>query len=76
MIKNDLRKDMKTLIPAGIDFVNLGVNEFAYLRPVKIDGIEGVGIHTADGKLAAFAATEDQARSAISEHNLNPVSLH
>jgi hypothetical protein len=58
------------------DFLSLGLDQWAYVRPITQDGGEAFAIHAADGTRVAAFATREAAFSAILHHDMEPLQLH
>ncbi len=58
------------------DFLAMGVNNLAYVKPVVIDGQPLFAIHAADGAQIAVMANLGVAHAAIRQHDMEPVSVH
>jgi len=58
------------------DFVTLGVNVVAFVKPVMVDSQTGFAICAADGRQMAVVGDHDQAVAAILQNDLEPVSVH
>jgi|GEM_PF-505149 len=68
------------------DFAQLGVNDVAYIRAVRVDdqGNEtddenasvGWSIHAADGERIGMAPGRDLAVAATLQHDMQPLSVH
>ncbi len=54
----------------------LGVSHIAYVKPVKVNGIDGFAIHAADGTPMAVAGDRAVAVAAILQHEMQPLSVH
>ena len=71
----DRRTTMLSLTPSELAL--LGVEEFAYVRPVvEDDGAVRFAIHRAEGSQVAVVADRDTAFAAVRQHGLEPVSVH
>lgn len=57
-------------------FAEFGVDEFAYIKPVKVQGNWAFGIFGADGKALGVAPNQHTALAAIREHAMQPQTLH
>ncbi|QDH15680.1 DUF1150 family protein [Oecophyllibacter saccharovorans] len=57
-------------------FRQLGLQEMAYIRPVRHEGAPAVGIHAADGTPMAIVADEATALAAIRDNNLAAALIH
>ena len=67
------------------EFAALGMEAFAYIKPIELQGQTAEGEETsmpafaicaADGKQLAVAANRDAAWAAVVQHGLEPLSLH
>jgi hypothetical protein len=58
------------------DFMALGRQDVAYVKPIVEQGRAAYAIHTADGKLAAVAETRELAFATIRQNDLEPVSVN
>ena len=58
------------------DWANFGLQEIAYIRPVVVDGVSAVTIHSADGTPIGAAPTVDLAMAAIIQHEMEPARVH
>lgn len=57
------------------DFLALGVQQLAYIRPVIIDGAKVYSIHAADGTQLAIHDDEIAAMALTRENALQPLSV-
>ena len=55
---------------------SLGMAQFAYVKPVLMNGVVAYAIHAADGTPMALAGDRDLAVAAILEHDLTPTLVH
>ncbi len=58
------------------DFEVLGLEQLAYVKPVKVDGRTAFAVHAADGTEIAVMSDLEVARAAIRQHDMEPVSVH
>lgn len=58
------------------DLAALGLQEVAYVKPVRVEGNTAYAVHAADGTEMAVLADRDIAFAAIRQHDLRPVSVH
>lgn len=58
------------------DFMLLGIEQMAYVKPVEIDGHTAFAVHAADGTEIAVLAQRDLAFATVRQHDLEPVSVH
>lgn len=54
----------------------LGVSHIAYLKPVVVNGLQGIAIHAADGTPMAVAGNWDIAAAVVMQHEMLPLSVH
>ena len=57
-------------------FVALGVDRLAYVRPAVVEGRTVYAIHNADGNEIGVMAERDIAFAAVKQHDMEPVSVH
>lgn len=57
-------------------FVALGVDRLAYVRPAVVEGRTVYTIHNADGNEIGVMAERDIAFAAVKQHDMEPVSVH
>lgn len=69
----DLLKDMTPR-----DFLKIGIDEIAYVRPMSVCGVEKkvYAIHAADGTQLSVMETLDLARATLAHNDLMQVTLH
>lgn len=58
-----------------MDFLILGREEIAYMRPTQIDGEEAIELHAADGTMISVLASEELAAAMARQQDLKPVAL-
>jgi hypothetical protein len=58
------------------DFALFGNGEFAYIRPVSVNGEEAFAVHSADGLTLAVITDLDVAVAVVRQNELVPLSLH
>lgn len=58
------------------DFVLLGVNHVAYVKPVEVDGRQAFAIHAADGTQIKLLADQALAIATIRQNSLEPLWVH
>ena len=59
-----------------LDFLVLGREEIAYMRPISIDGEEAVELHAADGTTISVLDTTDLAIAKAKQQDLKALALH
>ena len=57
------------------DFLALGVQQMAYIRPVTVNGMQAFSIHAADGTQLAIHDNEIAAQALTRQNDLEPVRL-
>ncbi len=63
------------LLPAK-EFAHLGMADFAYIKPVMVEGQRAFAIHAADGSAMAVVSDHAVALAAVRQHDLEPMSVH
>ncbi len=58
------------------DFVTLGVENVAFVKPVEADGTTAYSIHAADGTEMGLVSDREVAFAAVRQHDLEPLSVH
>lgn len=58
------------------EFAYWGVKDFAYIRPVLIDGQAAMAVHAANGTQVAVLETLAAAQFAVLENDMEPLSVH
>ena len=58
------------------DFLALGVNDVAYVKPVVVGGKPVFAVHAADGQQIAVMANLELALTAIRRNDMEPLSIH
>ncbi len=58
------------------DLATLGLQQLAYIKPVKVGDTAAYAVHAADGTEIAVMADRDIAMAAVRQHDLDPVSVH
>ncbi len=74
--ENEVRALLKGLSPR--DFLKIGMNEIAYVRAVKLEGITSpaFGVYAADGTQISLLESKDMAMETLRHNDLLPVTLH
>ncbi len=57
------------------DFLNFGVNQIAYIRPVKVMGRAAYSLHGADGSPLAVIESLEGALTAARQNDMDMVTL-
>lgn len=58
------------------DLAALGLQQVAYIKPVKVQGASVYAVHAADGTEIAVMADREVAMAAVRQNDLDPVSVH
>jgi len=58
------------------DWARFGAQEIAYIRPVMVNGVQGMAIHAADGTPIGAAPNAEMAIAAILQHEMAPALVH
>lgn len=58
------------------DFLLLGVNDLAYVKPGKVDGKDAFIVFSADGTQMAAMADRDVAFAAVRQNGMEALSVH
>jgi hypothetical protein len=58
------------------DFLNFGMQQVAYIRPVRVQNRKAYAIHAADGTPLSVMDTIDTAVIAVRHNDLEPVTVH
>lgn len=70
----DARSALKNL--SHQDFLNFGVHQIAYIKPIRLDEGQGYAIHAADGTALSVMDSLDGAIMLARHNNLYPVTIH
>lgn len=58
------------------DFLNFGVQQVAYIRPVRVEDKTAFAIHAADGTPLSVMESLDTALVIVRHNDLEPVTVH
>ncbi|HSD33900.1 MAG TPA: DUF1150 family protein [Alphaproteobacteria bacterium] len=58
------------------DLAALGIQAFAYVKPILHQGEPAYAVHAADGTLVAMTSSRLAAEALVRESDLEPVSVH
>jgi hypothetical protein len=58
------------------DLGNLGIEEMAYIKSVIVDGEKLHAIHAADGTPLTVVSDRKLAFATVSQHDMQPMSVH
>jgi len=67
-------ENLKSISPK--DFAMMGVHDIAYVKSVEVDGEPAYSVHGADGSRIAVFKDRNVAFAAITQNDLEPVSVH
>lgn len=70
----DARSALKNL--SHQDFLNFGVHQIAYIKPIRMEQGQGYAIHAADGTALSVMDSLDSAITLARHNNLYPVTIH
>lgn len=70
----DIKATLKNL--SDNDFLNFGMQQVAYVRPVKLDEGEVYAVHAADGTTLSVMDSLDTAVVMIRHNDLEPITVH
>jgi hypothetical protein len=70
----DARSALKNL--SHQDFLNFGVHQIAYIKPVPSEEGQSYAIHAADGTALSIMDSLDGAIMLAKHNNLYPVTIH
>ena len=66
--------DIRSISPEAL--AALGVNQVAYVKAVEVEHEQRYAVHAADGTGVTLFPSRELARLAISQNDLEPVSVH
>lgn len=58
------------------DFLNVGMDQIAYIRSVTLDDHEAFAVHAADGTPISVMHSFDTAVASIKYNEMHPVTVH
>jgi hypothetical protein len=61
---------------SGQDLCAFGMDDYAYIKPVLVDGHKVFAIHAADGTPLTTASDRDVAFATVRQHEMEPTSVH
>lgn len=61
---------------AEVDLESLGLHDLAYIKPAKVDDVQGFAIFAANGVAIGFAPAEAAAAAAILQNDMDVAPLH
>jgi hypothetical protein len=61
---------------AAADFATLGIDDFAYIKPVVVNGAHAYAIHAANGQHLAVVPNRALALATVRQNELEPSSVH
>lgn len=71
---NQIRTDLRALSPR--EFLNLGVREVAYIRPIVVQNRQAYAIHAADGTPLSVIDNLSTAMAMVHHNDLETATLH
>ncbi len=76
--KTESLKTRKSLLSAlsPRDFTSFGLEDFAYVKSVTVDGHQACAIHAADGTPLTVVDDRNIAFATLTQHDLHPMSVH
>ena len=77
MIENtNLHPGTHTPAMSIADFAHFGENQFAYVKPVVVNGEDLIGVYAADGQELALFQERGMADATVRQNNMVPLSVH
>lgn len=58
------------------DFLNFGMQQVAYIRPIRVDDKTAYAIHAADGTPLSVMESKDTALVVVRHNELEPATVH
>lgn len=58
------------------DFTAFGLNDIAYIKPVRVEGKANFAVHAADGTQLTVLNNLEVAQAAVRQYEMEPLSLH
>jgi hypothetical protein len=58
------------------DFTAFGMNDIAYIKPLRLEGKNGFAVHAADGTQLTVLNDFEVAQAAVRQYEMEPLSLH
>lgn len=58
------------------EFAYWGMKDFAYIRPILVDGKPAMAVHAANGTQLAVMDTQAAARVTVLQNDMEPLSVH
>lgn len=58
------------------EFAYWGMKEFAYIRPIQVEGQPAMAVHAANGTQLAVLDTFAAAQVAVLQNDMEPLSVH
>ncbi len=76
--KENNPEDMKDVLKrlSARDFLNFGIHDVAYIRPVYVENRPAFAIHAADGTPLSVMESLDSAIMVVRHNELEPVTIH
>ncbi len=78
MNKDSLKTGKTDALPvmSAHDFAQWGAEHVAYIKPVEVNGGTKFAVFAANGQQLGLMETPDQARAAVVQNDLEPLSVH
>lgn len=67
-------QDLRTISPK--DFAVMGMDDIAYVKPIRVKGGTAHAVHAADGARIGVFDDRELAFAVVLQHDLEPVSAH
>jgi hypothetical protein len=61
---------------SSTEFAHLGMQDVAYIRPVRVNDEAAFAIYAADGTQVAVMSSREVAIATVRQHELEPLSVH
>jgi hypothetical protein len=72
--KADQQKAFQPMAPQA--FADWGVGQFAYIKPIVVNGEHIYGVFAANGEQMGIMQSLPVAKAAVVQHGLEPLSAH
>lgn len=75
---NDKHEEVSTVLKglSAKDFLNIGLHQLAYIKPVEEGETQGFAIHAADGTQLSLVEDYQEAANLARLNALEPVTIH
>lgn len=76
-ITNNEQNRVRTLRTlSNQDFLTFGIQNVAYVKPVRVDGKDMYAIHAADGTPLSVVKSAMEAFTTLRQNDLDPMTVH